>query len=87
MSYHYIHTHPNMKEANPLLPEKPELEEFILQKGIMAPIVAQNFESSQIRMINIFLTLVVLRNHYLYNSTPECYGGANYHVNGTNIGC
>ena len=87
MSYHYVHNHPNIYEANPLLPHKPELEEFILQKGIISPIVAQNFESSQIRTINILLTLVIIRNHHIYTSSPVCIGGANYHVDGTNLGC
>ena len=86
-SYHYVHTHPNIKEANPLLPDTPNLGEFLLQKGLTAPLIGQNLESSEMRAFNIILTLVVLRNHHLYNTTPECFGGANYHVDGTNIGC
>ena len=89
-SYYYTTHHPNMKEGNPLLPENPSAAQFLLQKGITAPLIAQNFEEGQIIMINFILTAVVLRNHYLYNTTSRCRfppGGANYHVDGYPVNC
>jgi hypothetical protein len=90
MSYHYIHTHPNIKEANPLLPEKPSAAQFLLHKGILAPVLAANSEAGQMKFYNIVLTIVVLKNHYIYNTTSRCRygpGGANYHVDGYPINC
>jgi len=85
-SYHYTRNHPNIKEANWLLPDKPSAAQFLLQKGITAPIAAQNFEAGQIGIANVVITLVVLRNHYLYENTSKCRigpNGANYNADGT----
>jgi len=90
MSWYYVHNHPNIKEGNPILPEKPNAGQFLLQKGLTAPIIAQNFEASEITMANIIVTLVVLRNHYLYNTASRCVngpGGANFDIYGNNVNC
>lgn len=87
MSWYYVHDHPNIKEGNPLLPEKPNAGQFLLQKGLTVPVVAQNSEAGQIAIANIIITFVVLRNHYLYNTTSRCVGPANYHVDGYNVNC
>ena len=87
MSYHYVHDHPNIKEGNPLLPEKPNAGQFILQKGITAPLLAANSSYEDMVFYNVVLTVVVLRNHYLYNTTSRCVGPANYHVDGYNVNC
>ena len=87
MSYHYVHDHPNIKEGNPLLPEKPNAGQFILQKGLTAPLLAANSSYEDMVFYNVVLTVVVLRNHYLYNTTSRCAGPANYHVDGYNVNC
>ena len=90
LSYHYVHKNSNIYEANPLLPKKPSAAEFILHKGMLVPTIAQNSEAGNIRFLNIVLTLVVIRNHHIFNTSPTCIngpGGANYHVDGYNINC
>lgn len=90
MSYYYVHDHPNIGEGNPLLPKKPNAGEFLLQKTLTAPVLAANANYNDITFYNTILTLVVLRNHYLYNTTSRCVNalnGANYDIYGNNIGC
>jgi len=82
-SYYFIKNNPNIKEGNFLLPEKPSAAEFIVHKSVTVPLVAQNSEAGQMLIMNSVLTLVVLRNLYLYETTPsECN---NFHVNGSRI--
>ena len=90
MSYHYVHDHPNIKEANPLLPHKPNAGQFILQKTLTAPVLAANASYEDMVFYNVVLTIVVLKNHYLYNTTSRCInppGGANYDIYGNNVNC
>lgn len=87
MSHYYVHNHPNIKEGNPVLPEKPNAGQFILQKTLTAPVIAANSTRNDMTWFNTILTIVVLRNHYLYNTTSRCVGPANYHVDGYNINC
>jgi len=87
LSYHYINNHANIKEANPLLPDRPSLSQFLLQKGVTAPVIAQNMESGQIVIINVLLTGIVLRNHYLYETTPKDCISNNFHVDGHMMPC
>lgn len=90
MSYHYTHNHPNISEGNPLLPSKPSAGQFILQKSLTAPVLAANGSYNDLNFYNAVLTIVVLRNHYLYNTTSRCVNGAsgaNYDVYGNNINC
>ena len=54
---------PNVYELNPLLPKKPELEELLLQKAIVAGFVSQNSSKNYIRFLNVSLTLVVINNY------------------------
>jgi hypothetical protein len=90
MSHYYVHNHPNIKEGNPVLPEKPNAGQFLLQKTLTAPVIAANASYDDITFYNVVLTLVVLRNHYIYNTTPRCkngLGGANYDIYGNNVNC
>ena len=85
-SYYYTRNHPNVKEGNFLLPDKPSAAQFILQKGLTAPVIAQNAERGQMTIMNTILTIVVLKNHYLYETTSKCRigpNGANYNADGT----
>jgi len=82
-SYYFIKNNPNIKEGNFLLPERPSAAEFILHKSLTVPIVSQNAEAGQMAIMNAAITAVVLRNIYLYQTTPsECN---NFHVDGSRI--
>ena len=54
---------PNVYELNPVLPKKPELEELLLQKAIVAGFFSQNSSENYMRFLNISLTLVVIHNY------------------------
>lgn len=54
--------YPRCKEANPLLPEKPELEELILQKAIIAGYMHGKMSEDYVVITNILLTAVVINN-------------------------
>ena len=54
---------PNVYELNPILPKKPELEELLLQKTIVAGFFSQNSSKNYIRFLNVSLTLVVIHNY------------------------
>ena len=56
---------PNVYEVNPLLPKKPELEELLLQKAIVAGFISQNSSKKYIRFLNVTLTFVVINNYEL----------------------
>lgn len=84
-SYYYIKNNPNIKEGNFLLPDRPSAAQFLLQKGLTTPLVAQNAERGQLMIMNAVITMVVLKNHYLYETTTKCRGpnGANFNADGT----
>ena len=83
-SYYMTRSHPTIKEANFLLPEKPNAAEFLIHKCVIVPITAANFEEGQMVAVNWVLGFVILHNLYLYNNT--CKQTANYHhVTGQNI--
>ena len=50
-------------EQNPLLPDRPELEELLLQKAIVAGLISQNSSKRYIRFLNVTLTCVVINNY------------------------
>jgi len=54
---------PNVYELNPILPKKPELEELLLQKTIVAGFFSQNSSKNYMLFLNISLTLVVIHNY------------------------
>ena len=84
-SYHMTNNHPNIKEANFLLPEKPTAAEFLIHKSVTAPFAAANLEEGQMVLVNWLLAGVILRNLYLYETT--CRQKANYDITGRNINC
>ena len=85
-SYYFIENNPNIKESNPFLPEEPSAIEFIAHKGFFVPLTAQNSEAGQMTIMNTVLTVVVLRNWYLYNNTNKCENN-NFHVDGYRMPC
>lgn len=54
--------YPICKEANPLLPERPELEELIIQKAIVAGFMHDKMSKRYVTGVNIMLTAVVINN-------------------------
>ena len=54
---------PNVYELNPLLPEKPELEELLLQKAIVAGFISKNSNKNYMTVMNASLTFVVINNY------------------------
>ena len=56
---------PNVYEQNPLLPKKPELEELLLQKAIVAGFFSKNSSKRYIRFLNIGTAIVVINNYEL----------------------
>ena len=53
------------EEQNPILSKKPELEELLLQKAIVAGFISQNSSKKYIRFLNVTLTFVVINNYEL----------------------
>ena len=51
------------KETNPLLPNRPELEELILQKAIVGTFLTRNSSEDFIVAINVGLTFAVINNY------------------------
>ena len=84
-SYYSISNHPYLKEGNFLLPEKPSAAQFILHKGITVPLVGSNVEAGQMTVINTMITVVVLRNMYLYQHIPKC--PVNFYNDGGRVPC
>jgi len=83
-SYYMTKNHPNIKEANFLLPDKPSAAEFLLQKSITTSIIGANLEDSQVVLVNWVLVGVLLKNLYIYNTA--CKTLPNYHhVTGQNL--
>ena len=76
-SWYMTNNHPQIKEANFLLPEKPTAAEFLIHKSVTAPLAAANLEEGQMVIVNWALGFVILHNLYLYNNT--CRHSANYH--------
>jgi hypothetical protein len=50
-------------EQNPILPDRPQLEELILQKTIVAGFISKNASKNFITSMNIALSLVVINNY------------------------
>ena len=83
-SYYMTRSHPTIKEANFLLPEKPSAAEFLIHKSVTAPLAAANLEQGQMVFINWALAFVIIHNLYLYETTCE-YSANYHHVTGKNI--
>ena len=58
---------PYVKESNPLLPDKPSVEELVLHKIILAPLIQQNFNSAQMDVVNGALGYAVIGNIIVIN--------------------
>ena len=50
-------------EQNPLLPDRPELEELLLQKAIVAGLISKHSSKRYITALNVSLTFVVINNY------------------------
>lgn len=59
---------PLIKEANPLLDDRPSLEELILQKAIVGGLLHKHSSSDYMQVLNISLTWAVWNNYdIIYN--------------------
>jgi hypothetical protein len=59
---------PLIKEANPILDDRPELEELILQKAVIGGLMHKYGSSDYIQFLNISLTWAVWNNYdIIYN--------------------
>jgi len=61
-------THEGLKnssiyEANPLLGNKPNLDNLLIQKAIVAGFISKNSNKNYITFMNIGLTLIVINNY------------------------
>ena len=50
-------------EQNPLLPKRPELEELLLQKAIVAGLISKHSSKNVITSMNVILTYAVINNY------------------------
>ena len=50
-------------EQNPILPDRPELEELLLQKAIVAGLISKHSSKNFITYINVTLTYAVINNY------------------------
>ena len=54
---------PNVYEKNPLLGDKPHLDNLLIQKAIVAGFISKNSNKNYITFMNIGLTLTVINNY------------------------
>ena len=54
---------PNVIEKNPLLGDKPHLDNLLIQKIIVAGFISQNSSKNYITFMNTSLTFVVINNY------------------------
>ena len=54
---------PGVREVNPLLGEKPHLDNLLLQKAIVGGLIAKNGSSNYITLTNTITTLAVINNY------------------------
>jgi len=54
---------PSIYEANPLLGNKPNLDNLLIQKAIVAGFISKNSNKNYITFMNIGLTLIVINNY------------------------
>ena len=59
------------REANPLLPDSPELGELILFKVVWGKIVLENFDNEDLKIANGIITIAVLNNFYVLHNIDE----------------
>ena len=56
---------PDIVEANPLLGDKPHLDNLLIQKAIVGGFIAKNGSSNYITLSNAVVTLVVINNDHI----------------------
>ena len=54
---------PNVYEKNPLLGDKPHLDNLLIQKAIVAGFISKNSNKNYITFLNVGLTLAVINNY------------------------
>ena len=56
---------PNVYEKNPLLEDKPHLDNLLIQKAIVGGFIAKNGSSNYITLSNAVVTLAVINNYHI----------------------
>ena len=56
---------PGVTEKNPLLGDKPHLDNLLIQKAIISGFIAKNGSSNYITLSNTVVTLAVINNYYI----------------------
>ena len=56
---------PDIVEANPLLGDKPHLDNLLIQKAIVGGFIAKNGSSNYITLSNTVVTLAIINNYYI----------------------
>lgn len=56
---------PNIFEVNPLLGNKPNLDNLLIQKAIVGGFIAKNGSSNYITLSNAVVTLAVINNYHI----------------------
>ena len=54
---------PNVYEKNPLLGDKPHLDNLLIQKAVVAGFISQNSSKNYITVMNTGLTFAVINNY------------------------
>jgi len=76
---------PNITEANPLLGKRPSLEELVVHKIILAGLLGENLSTYSYTFLNTSLSIAVIRNVYVINTTSSCT--VNFNFNGSRVPC
>ena len=56
---------PGIVEGNPLLGDKPHLDNLLIQKAIVGGFIAKNGSSNYITLSNTVVTLAIINNYYI----------------------
>ena len=76
---------PNITEGNPFHSDKPSLEELVVQKIILAGLLGENLSTYNYTFLNTSLSIVVIRNIHVINTTSSCT--INFNFDGSRVPC
>ena len=76
---------PNITEGNPLLNNKPSLEELVVHKIIFGGLLGENLNTYGYTLANTLIGITVVRNIYTINTTSPCT--INFYVDGSRVPC
>ena len=59
------------KEANPLLPNSPNIGELVLFKVVWGKIALETFDNDELKIANGIVTIAVINNLYVLHNIDE----------------